>query len=184
MTQWIDPVPSVERNTNGILMVTGTEANHWLQPHGGWCWHFHPISTAYRRQRKRNFETCLRAEREEEKTKRRNQRVSSVTFSDQQASSLDSQWRSHPTHTSPQTPQTCCRRRREINRPCGKSPCVHAFLLASVSDYVLIYFDRRDCGTQGWCRIYWQVLWTDRSAHSIIGEPELWIAIKWILLHF
>lgn len=67
MTQWIDPVPSVERNTNGILMVIGTEANHWLQPHGGWCWHFHPISTAYRHQRKRNFETCLQGEKQEEK---------------------------------------------------------------------------------------------------------------------
>lgn len=41
--------------------------NHWLQPHGGWCWHFHPISTAYRHQRKRNFETCLHGEKEEEK---------------------------------------------------------------------------------------------------------------------
>lgn len=67
MTQWIDPVLSTERNTNGILMVIGTGANDWLQPHGGWCWHFHPISTAYRHQRKRNFETCLHGEKEEEK---------------------------------------------------------------------------------------------------------------------
>lgn len=67
MTQWIDPVPSGDRNTSGILMVIGTEANHWLRPHGGWCWHFHPISTAYRHQRKRNFETCLHGEKEGEK---------------------------------------------------------------------------------------------------------------------
>ncbi len=66
MAQWIDPVPSMEGNTNGILMVIGTEANHWLQPHGGWCWHFHPISTAYRHQRKRNFETCLQGEKNRE----------------------------------------------------------------------------------------------------------------------
>lgn len=68
ITQWIDPVPSMKRNTNSILMVIGTEANHWLQPHsGGWCWHFHPISTAYRHQRKQNFEICLHGEREGEK---------------------------------------------------------------------------------------------------------------------
>jgi len=71
MTQWIDPVLSVERNTIGILMVIGTEANQWLQPHWSWCWHFHPISTSYRHQRKRNFVTCLHVEREEENQEER-----------------------------------------------------------------------------------------------------------------
>lgn len=58
---------------------------HWLQPHGGWCWHFHPISTAYRHQRKRNFETCLHRRRrgrrrkiKNKKQKKRKKRVSSV----------------------------------------------------------------------------------------------------------
>lgn len=76
--------------------------NHWLQPHGGWCWHFHPISTAYRHQRKRNFETCLHVEKKGgRKTKRRNQRVSSVTFSDQQATSfLDFRQRHSNTHSA------------------------------------------------------------------------------------
>lgn len=103
MTQWIDPVPSVERNTNGILMVIGTEAHHWLQPRGGWCWHFHPISTAYRHQRKRNFEICLHGEKEGEKPEGKERRVSSVTFSDQQASSfwdfIHSNTHSATTHT-------------------------------------------------------------------------------------
>lgn len=44
-----------------------TEAQHWLQPCVGWCWHFHPISTAYRHQRKQNFEICLHGEKEGEK---------------------------------------------------------------------------------------------------------------------
>lgn len=57
----------MERYTIGILMVIGTEANHWLQPHWSWCWHFHSISTAYRHQRKRNFVTCLHVEKGGEK---------------------------------------------------------------------------------------------------------------------
>lgn len=44
-----------------------TEAQHWLQPCVGWWWHFHPISTAYRHQRKQNFEICLHGEKEGEK---------------------------------------------------------------------------------------------------------------------
>lgn len=81
MTQWIDPVPSVERNTDGILMVIGTGADRWLQPRGGWCWHFHPISIAYRHQRKRNFETCLQREKEGGRKNREERQFSHLFWS-------------------------------------------------------------------------------------------------------
>lgn len=70
----------------------------------------------------------------------------------------------------------------KINHPYGIRLRVHAFLLASVSDYVLIYFDRTDCGTQGWCRIYWQVLWTSgsalRSAHDLGPHVGVCLVLK------
>lgn len=89
MTQWIDPVLSVARGAQtAYWWWLGQKQKHWLQPGGGWCWHFHPISTAYHHQRKRNFETCLHAEkRRGRKTQRRKTRVSHLFFSDQQASS-------------------------------------------------------------------------------------------------
>lgn len=85
MTQWIDPVPSVERNTNGILMVIGTEAKTTdcsLVAADA------DIFTQLARLTviKENETLRLVCMWREKKTKRRNQRVSSViSFPDQQA---------------------------------------------------------------------------------------------------